>query len=151
MEALYMMSAATKNAAPIVSAATTSGLLFCLGRESAWKYPLLFSVALVSDSGVSRAEVSFSLFCVSTRLVGVPQAWQNFAESETTSCPQSVQNLFDTICLDYASRARVSTWGDCRFPHARKLAEWRGDGGQDATSTADRTGGYASDEAHPRD
>jgi integrase len=45
--------------------------------------------------------------------------------------------------LDYAYRARVSTGeGDCRFPHARKLEEWRGDGGQDATSTADRTGGY---------
>jgi hypothetical protein len=34
------------------------------------------------------------------------------------------------VDIDYACQTRVSTLCDCRFPHARKLAEWRGDEGR---------------------
>jgi len=48
----------------------------------------------------------------------------------STAAAKNVVNRCVMTRLDYACLARVSTWCDCRFPHAPKLAECRVDEGR---------------------
>jgi len=75
------------------------------GSEYVWEAPE--GISGCADGGVPAS-------------IAVPQRMQNF-ECKPSSAPQFEQKLFGIIRLDYASRARVSTGGDCRFPHPLRV------------------------------